>query len=122
MRGLDNVDLDFVIFDATKCSLRMGGNIYEGRFSADGRLLWKDGSMWVRKRSSGEESAPQVVAAGEGQEQAPQGAGEGQEQAPQGGSGEPSTGTNRATARPNQALAGDVAGGAGGGAGAADVR
>jgi len=78
MRGPNSTVMDFAIFDGTRCSLSMGNSIYEGRLSTDGRLLWKDGSMWVRRMAKGDQStgAPLLAAAGgDGQVEAPGGGG-----------------------------------------------
>jgi len=98
MQGPNGSAMDFVIFDGTKCSLSMGSSVYEGKFSADGRLLWKDGSMWVRKMAKGDEIMPAVVAAGD----------EGQAPKAGGGGGGVATAVTRA-----------LGGGAGGGGGGA---
>jgi len=35
-----------------KCTLELGGEMHEGKLSADGsKLLWSDGAVWVRKRT-----------------------------------------------------------------------
>ncbi|CAJ1347413.1 unnamed protein product [Effrenium voratum] len=48
MYGPDGGQLDLKISGRSKCSFQMGTEIYEGTLSADGKLVWNDGAVWVR--------------------------------------------------------------------------
>jgi len=50
MLGSDGTTLELAFGSLDTCSFRAGSELFEGALTADDRILWSDGAVWVRKQ------------------------------------------------------------------------